>query len=183
MALQTRARGKVWKFGDNVDTDVIVPGKYLAILDPKQLAKIAFEGVNPDFGKSVEAGDIVIGGQNFGCGSSREHAPVAIKAAGVPVVLAESFARIFFRNAINVGLPVLEAKGISKFANHGDDLVVNLLSGTVENVKTGKVLVTNPIPPNQMRILEAGGLVDYVKVRLGTATPKPKVDPDVIELK
>lgn len=182
MALQTRARGKVWKFGDNIDTDVIVPGKYLAILDPKQLAKICFEGVNADFGKNVEAGDIVVGGQNFGCGSSREHAPVAIKAAGVPVVLAESFARIFFRNAINVGLPALEAKGISKFANHGDDLVVNLLNGTVENVKTGKVLVTNPIPANQMRILEAGGLVDYVKVRLGTAKPQTVVDPDVVEL-
>jgi 3-isopropylmalate/(R)-2-methylmalate dehydratase small subunit len=182
MAIQTRFRGKAWKFGDHVDTDVIVPGKYLAILDPKQLAKICFEGVDPDFGKKVEAGDIVIAGENFGCGSSREHAPVAIKAAGVRVVLAESFARIFFRNAINVGLPALEARGISRFANAGDDLVVNFVNGTVENVKTGKVLVTNPIPPNQMRILEAGGLVDYVKVRLGTAKPKPVVDPDVVEL-
>lgn len=182
MALQTRCRGKAWKFGDHVDTDVIIPGKYLAILDPKQLAQVCLEGANPDFAKQVEAGDIVVAGENFGCGSSREHAPVAIKACGVPVVLAESFARIFYRNSINIGLPVLEAKGVSKFANQGDDLVVNFLNGTIENLKTGKVLVTNPVPPNMLRILEAGGLVEYVKRRLGTAKPKPMMDPDVVEL-
>jgi 3-isopropylmalate/(R)-2-methylmalate dehydratase small subunit len=179
--MRTRSRGKVWTFGDNIDTDMMVPGKYLTRLDPKSLAEIIMIGAREDFAPNVEPGDIIVAGDNFGCGSSREHAPLGILGAGVPVVVAESFARIFYRNAINVGLPVIEAPGISKEFQEGDEIVVDITTGTIENLRTGRAMVGTPLPPNMLRIIEAGGLVNMVRRRFGHDVPKME-DPDVVEL-
>ncbi|MDH5815770.1 MAG: 3-isopropylmalate dehydratase small subunit [Candidatus Nezhaarchaeota archaeon] len=159
-------RGRVWKFGDNVDTDVIIPFKYKArTLDPKELAQHVMEGIDPDFPRKVKPGDIIVAGRNFGCGSSREQAPLAIKAAGISAVVAESFARIFFRNAINIGLPVLEVKGISRETCEGDVLEIDLAQGVVKNVTRGLTFKAIPIPDVLMEILRKGGLVNYLKER------------------
>jgi 3-isopropylmalate/(R)-2-methylmalate dehydratase small subunit len=164
--VQTSFRGKAWVFGDSIDTDMITPGKYLAILDPKGLAEHVLEGADPQFAKKVQPGDLLIAGENFGCGSSREHAPVAIKGAGIPVVLAESFARIFYRNAINIGLPVLEVPGVRKATQEGDALEVDLTKGQVRNTRTGQVLQGAALSDKAVEILEAGGLVNIVRRKL-----------------
>jgi 3-isopropylmalate dehydratase small subunit len=164
--VQTRFAGKAWVFGDSIDTDMITPGKYLAIIEPKGLAEHVLEGADPSFAKKVKPGDVLVAGENFGCGSSREHAPVAIKGAGIPVVLADSFARIFYRNAINIGLPLLEVPGIGTATQEGDTLDVDLASGTVTNQRSGQRLQGVPLSAKAMEILEAGGLVNIVRRKL-----------------
>ena len=146
--------GKIWRYGDNIDTDVIIPARYLNTFDPKELASHCMVDIDPTFAKEVKAGDIMVGGRNFGCGSSREHAPVAIKASGIPVIIAESFARIFYRNGINVGLPLLEI---------GDILKVDLSKGPIEDVTTGDTFQAPPLPGFIEEIAKAGGLINYVK--------------------
>lgn len=155
--------GKVWRYGDNIDTDVIIPARYLNTFDPKELASHCMADIDPVFAKEVKAGDIMVGGENFGCGSSREHAPVAIKASGVPVVIAASFARIFYRNGINVGLPLLEiGKDVEKI-HAGDTLRVDVSTGKIENLTTGDVFQAPPLPGFIQDIAKAGGLINYVK--------------------
>jgi 3-isopropylmalate/(R)-2-methylmalate dehydratase small subunit len=163
-------RGRAWKFGDNVDTDVIIPFKYKArTIDPQELAQHVMEGIDPDFPKKVRPGDVIVAGRNFGCGSSREQAPLAIKAAGIAAVVAESFARIFFRNAINIGLPVLEIKGIFEKTDNGDVLEIDLQQGIVRNMSKGLAFKATPIPDMLMEILKEGGLVNYIKKRRARA--------------
>lgn len=157
-------KGKAWTFGDNVDTDQIIPAEYLVTMDGKELAKYAFSKVSPEFPKKVRAGDIVVVGRNFGCGSSREHAPRALMGAGVSCVVAESFARIFFRNSINIGLPLVEAKLDAK---DGDFVTVDLENGVVRNESTGREAEFASYPPFVMMLIEKGGLVPYTKERLG----------------
>jgi len=155
--------GKAWVFGDNVDTDQIIPAEYLVTMDNSELASHAFENAMPDFARKVRAGDIVVAGRNFGCGSSREHAPRALLGAGVSCVVAESFARIFFRNAINLGLPVIEAK---LAASRGDTVRVDLEKGVVENSTTGKKVDFAGYPPFIMMLIDKGGLIPYTKEML-----------------
>ena len=162
-----KLEGKVWKYGDNIDTDVIIPARYLVTTDPKVLAAHCMEDLDESFAKSVQPGDIMVGGANFGCGSSREHAPISIKGAGVSCIIAESFARIFFRNAINIGLPILESVEAARDAQAGDSLSVNLTAGTITNARTGKTYQANPFPPFVLQIIEAGGLVPYTRHTLG----------------
>ncbi|RLF13128.1 MAG: 3-isopropylmalate dehydratase [Thermoprotei archaeon] len=162
--MKCRIRGRVWKFGDDIDTDVIIPYKYKArTLDPKELAQHVMEGIDPDFSKKVKPGDVIVAGKNFGCGSSREQAPIAIKAAGISAVIAESFARIFFRNSINIGLPVLEVKGVSKLVDEGDEVEIDLAEGVIVDLTKGLTLKATPLPPKIREILEVGGLVNYLK--------------------
>jgi len=158
-----KKEGKVWKFGDNVDTDQIIPAVYLVTGDPKELAEHAFENVRPDFAKEVSKGDIIVGGNNFGSGSSREHAPRALIGAGVSVVIAKSFARIFFRNSIDIGLPLIEAD--VKCAE-GDTLGVDFEEGTITNKKTGEVTNFKKMPQFLIDLMKAGGLVEYTKKQL-----------------
>ena len=155
--------GKVWRYGDNIDTDVIIPARYLNTFDPKELAAHCMVDIDETFVGNVKEGDIMVGGQNFGCGSSREHAPIAIKASGVPVVIAASFARIFYRNAINVGLPVLEIGDDVEKIKAGDILDVNLDTGTIVNKTTGDTFQAPPLPGFIQDIAKAGGLINYVK--------------------
>ncbi|MGQ9469915.1 MAG: 3-isopropylmalate dehydratase small subunit [Nitrososphaerales archaeon] len=157
-------KGRAWKFSDNIDTDVIIPYNYKArSIDSKELAEHCMEGIDPDFSKKVKKGDFIVAGRNFGCGSSREQAPVAIKASGISAVIAESFARIFFRNAINIGLPAIVCKGISKETKEGDLIEVDLGEGIVKNLSTGKVMKANKQPEFLERMLKAGGLIEYYK--------------------
>jgi 3-isopropylmalate/(R)-2-methylmalate dehydratase small subunit len=158
--------GTAIKFGDNVDTDVILPGKYLVLIDPYELAKHAMEGLDPAFPEKAKNGVIVVGGKNFGCGSSREQAPLALKYSGVKCVLAESFARIFFRNAINIGLPVIEHKGISTAINNGDEVAVDFEAGTIQNLTQGKSFQAVKLPPFIIEILTDGGLIENLRRRL-----------------
>ncbi len=155
--------GKVWRYGDNIDTDVIIPARYLNTFDPKELAKHCMVDIDPTFAETVKAGDIMVGGKNFGCGSSREHAPVAIKASGVPVVIAASFARIFYRNGINVGLPLLEIGSDVEKIHAGDELKIDISSGKIENLTTGDTFQAPPLPGFIQDIAKAGGLINYVK--------------------
>jgi len=157
-------RGKAWVFGDNVDTDQIIPAKYLVTMDDDELAKHAFENALPQFARGVKKGDIIVAGRNFGCGSSREHAPRALMGAGVSCMIAESYARIFFRNAINIGLPVIEARLIS---NSGDTITVNLKEGTACNETVGEKVDFEGYPPFVMMLIEKGGLIPYTKEMLG----------------
>ena len=138
--------GKVWRYGDNIDTDVIIPARYLNTFDPKELSKHCMVDIDPTFAENVKAGDIMVGGKNFGCGSSREHAPVAIKASGVPVVIASSFARIFYRNGINVGLPLLEIGDDVEKIHAGDILRIDISTGKIENLTTGDTFQAPPLP-------------------------------------
>ncbi|MDI6640416.1 MAG: 3-isopropylmalate dehydratase small subunit [Methanocellales archaeon] len=158
--------GNVWKFGDDVNTDAIIPGRYLTINDPKELAKHVFEGVLPEFAQQVQPGDIIVAGRNFGCGSSREHAPLALKGAGISCIIAKSFARIFFRNAINVGLPVLECDKID-LIEEGDMLEVDLAKGMINNKTKGERYQAMPLPEFVRNIIEHGGLIEYTKTMLG----------------
>ena len=155
--------GKVWRYGDNIDTDVIIPARYLNTFDPKELAKHCMVDIDKDFAQKVRPGDIMVGGKNFGCGSSREHAPVAIKACGVPVIIAASFARIFYRNGINVGLPLMEIGDNVERIHAGDKLSVDLSSGKIRDLTTGETFQAPPLPGFIQNIARAGGLINYVK--------------------
>ncbi|MCI6030789.1 3-isopropylmalate dehydratase small subunit [Dialister succinatiphilus] len=155
--------GKVWRYGDNIDTDVIIPARYLNTFDPKELAKHCMVDIDKDFAQKVRPGDIMVGGKNFGCGSSREHAPVAIKACGVPVIIAASFARIFYRNGINVGLPLMEIGDNVERIHAGDKLSVDLSSGQIRDLTTGETFQAPPLPGFIQDIAKAGGLIQYVK--------------------
>jgi len=156
-------KGKAWKFGNDIDTDLILPGRYLVLRDCKDLAKHVMEGTDPEFSKKVNEGDIMVGGRNFGCGSSREHAPIAIKGAGISAVVAESFARIFYRNSINVGLPLIEIKDISKNVSQGDELEINMEKGILKNLTTSKEFKIKGLPEFMVEILNEGGLIPYLK--------------------
>ncbi|MEA3338372.1 MAG: 3-isopropylmalate dehydratase small subunit [Chloroflexota bacterium] len=158
--------GKVWKYGDNVDTDGIIPARYLNVSTEEELARHCMEDVDPEFAGAVRAGDIIVAGENFGCGSSREHAPLAIKGAGVSCVVARNFARIFYRNGINVGLPILECPQVVEEAKRGDRLTVDLESGAITNERTGSTYQTPPFPDFLMGIIRAGGLVPYTRARI-----------------
>lgn len=155
-------RGRVWKFGDNVDTDVIIPARYLNTTDPEELAKHCMEDADPEFPKKVRKGDILVAGRNFGCGSSREHAPIAIKSAGISCVIAESFARIFYRNAFNTGLLILECPEAVKDAETGDELEVDIDEGRITNLTKGKTYKIKPLPQFMKEILEDGGLIPHI---------------------
>ena len=154
---------KVYKYGDNVDTDVIIPARYLNAPDEKSLASHCMEDIDTDFSSTVEAGDIVVAGANFGCGSSREHAPVAIKAAGISVVIAKSFARIFYRNSINIGLPIMECPEAVDSISAGDTVSVDFTTGLITDETTGKTFQAEPFPPFIQKIIADGGLMKSIK--------------------
>ena len=162
-------RGKAHKYGDNVDTDVIIPARYLVSPDADYLAPHCMEDIDADFQKRVRPGDIIVGGKNFGCGSSREHAPIAIRACGVSCVVAKSFARIFYRNSINLGLPLLECAEAVDATDMGDEVEVDLEAGVVRNVTKGKEFKARPFEPFMMELLQAGGLIEYTRRRLASA--------------
>ncbi len=163
-----QTKGKVWKFGSDVDTDVIIPAQYLNTSDPLELSKHCMEDVDPTFSSRVRPGDIIVAGKNFGCGSSREHAPIAIKAAGVSCIIAGTFARIFYRNAFNIGLPIFESPEAAKGISQGDEIVVELDTGIITNITTGEVYRAAPVPPFMQQIINAGGLIPYVRQKLKT---------------
>jgi 3-isopropylmalate dehydratase small subunit len=154
--------GKAVLFGDNINTDVIIPSKYLTLLDPNELAKHAMESIDPDFPNKAKGGVIIVAGKNFGCGSSREQAPLALKYAGTRCIIAESFARIFFRNAINIGLPILEAPGVSREVNEGDILKIILEEGKIIDETEGRVFSGNRLPNFILEIIRDGGLIEHL---------------------
>jgi len=156
-------KGIVWTFGDNIDTDAIIPARYLSTSDPETLAAHCMEDADPGFVKKIREGDIVVAGENFGCGSSREHAPIAIKAAGISCVVAGSFARIFYRNAFNMGLPIFESRELSKMVSDGQEIEVDSDEGTIKVVNSSvKPLRIQPIPPFMEELIRAGGLMQYI---------------------
>ncbi len=159
-------KGKVFKYGDNVDTDAIIPARYLNLVEPQDLAAHCMEDIDAEFVTKVKPGDIIVANSNFGCGSSREHAPVAIKASGISCVIARSFARIFFRNAINIGLPLLECAEAVDNIKAGDQVEVDLAAGKITNLSSGKTFTSKPYPDFMMQIVNAGGLVEYTKKNL-----------------
>lgn len=161
--------GRAWKYGDNVDTDVIIPARYLTTTDESALAAHALEDLDPSFASSVAAGDVIVAGANFGCGSSREHAPIALKGAGVGAVVATSFARIFFRNAINTGLPIVTCPAAVDAIQEGDLVEVDVASGVVRDLTQGLCFAAEPLPDFVMEIVSAGGLVPWVRARRGAA--------------
>ena len=167
-------RGSVWKLGDNVDTDGIIAARYLDTTDPRELAAHCLEDLLPELAGGVAEGDILVAGSNFGSGSSREHAPVAIKAAGISCVIAESFARIFFRNAFNVGLPLLECPEVSREAAAGERLEIDVAAGSIKNLSSGATYEARPFPPFIRRLVEAGGLVSYARARLAEIEKKKR---------
>ena len=159
-------RGRVWKFGDDISTDLIIPGKYkFKTINLDELAKHAMEGADPSFASKISKGDIIVAGKNFGCGSSREQAPLVLKHAGIAAVIAKSFARIFYRNAVNIGLPVIESKEAFNKISEGDVVEVDLQNGVLKVMKTGEILHFKPIPDFLMIILNDGGLVEHYKKR------------------
>ncbi len=158
--------GKVWKYGDNVDTDAIIPARYLNMSSESELAAHCMEDLDPEFIGKVAPGDIIVAGKNFGCGSSREHAPVAIKGAGVSCVIAETFARIFFRNSINIGLPILECGEAAQDAETGHRLEVDLAAGVIRNVDLGREYQATAYPPFMLDLIAAGGLVEYTRRKI-----------------
>jgi len=155
-------KGKVFKYGANVDTDVIIPARYLNTADPEELAKHCMEDIDASFAGRVRNGDIIVGGSNFGCGSSREHAPIAIKASGISCVIAPSFARIFYRNAINMGLAIMESAEASDKIQDGDQVEVNFETGEIRDLTTGQVFTAKPFPEFIRKIIESDGLVGYI---------------------
>lgn len=161
-----KLKGKVFKYGDNVDTDVIIPARYLNSSTPENLAAHCMEDIDENFADQVSEGDIIVGGKNFGSGSSREHAPLAIKYAGVSCVVAESFARIFYRNSINIGLPILECPEAVKATKAGDKLEVDIDNGEIKNMRTGESYQAAPFPPFMQEIIKDGGLIEHVKKEL-----------------
>lgn len=158
-------KGRAWKFGSNIDTDAIIPARYLTVTDPEKLAQYCMENENPRFGKEVKAGDIIVAESNFGCGSSREHAPIAIKAKGISCVIAKSFSRIFYRNAFNMGLPIIESEEAVDGIEDGHELEVDLVRGEIKNERTGQIFKANPIPPFMQMIIDDGGLMEYIAKR------------------
>lgn len=158
--------GRVWKLGDDVDTDVIVAGRYLHLSDPQELAKHCLEDVRPDFVTGVRPGDIVVGGRNFGCGSSREHAPLALKAAGASCVIAASFARIFYRNALNIGLPIFECPEAAADVKEGASVAVDTSAGKIIDLTTGKSYAASTFPPFIEELITCGGLISYIRRKL-----------------
>ncbi len=158
-----KAKGKVFKYNDNVDTDVIIPARHLNTSDPKELATHCMEDIDKEFVKRVQPGDIIVANKNFGCGSSREHAPIAIKASGISCVIASSFARIFYRNSINIGLPILECEEAVKGIDSGDEVEVDFDTGTISNLTKGKTFKAEPFPDFMQKIIKAEGLMNYIK--------------------
>ena len=159
------ARGRVFKYGDNIDTDVIIPARYLATAEPSELAKHCMEDIDADFIKEVKEGDIIVANRNFGCGSSREHAPIAIKAAGVSCVIAETFARIFYRNAIDIGLPIIECVEAARAISAGDTVSIDFDSGMITDETTGEKFKGQAFPPFMQGLIDAGGVINYVNSR------------------
>jgi len=157
-----KLKGNVFKYGDHVDTDVIIPAKYLNTADPKELAKHCMEDIDTSYAGKVQDGDIIVAGVNFGCGSSREHAPLAIKGSGISCIIAKTFARIFFRNAINIGLPILECSEAVDGISNGDVVEVDTDTGVIKNVTTGAQFMAAPFPPFLQNIIESGGLVKSI---------------------
>ena len=157
-----QAKGKVFKYGDNVDTDVIIPARYLAIADPRELAEHCMEDIDKDFVKKAQPGDIIVAKKNFGCGSSREHAPIAIKACGISCVIASTYARIFYRNAINIGMPILECPEAAEDIQDGDEVSVDFDTGLISNLTTGKTYQAQPFPPFIQNIIQKGGLLNSI---------------------
>ncbi len=162
-------RGRVWKYGDNVDTDAIIPARYLNFTDAAELAKHCMEDIDTAFARDVRRGDIIVAGSNFGCGSSREHAPIAIKQAGVACVIAVTFARIFYRNAVNIGLPILECRQAAEEIAAGDEVQVDLASGEILDLITGKCYRATPYPEFMLEIVRAGGLINHLRAKLGVS--------------
>ena len=158
-----KASGFVHKYGDNVDTDVIIPARYLNSPDAKELAQHCMEDIDPDFVKNVKQGDIIVANENFGCGSSREHAPISIKASGVSCVIATTFARIFYRNAINVGLPIMECDAAAKDSDKGDEVEIDFDTGKITNVTKGETYQAEPFPEFIQNIINKGGLLNSIK--------------------
>ena len=157
-----KAKGIVFRYGDNVDTDVIIPARHLSISDPKELAAHCMEDIDKDFVKKVKPGDIIVADKNFGCGSSREHAPIAIKAAGISCVIARTFARIFYRNSINIGLPILECEEAADGIRAGDEVEVDFSKGEIKNLTKGETYQAQPFPEFMRKIIAADGLVNYI---------------------
>lgn len=157
------AEGRVFKYKDNVDTDVIIPARYLNTSDPKELSSHAMEDIDKTFRERVKDGDVIVAGANFGCGSSREHAPIALKASGVSCVIAKTFARIFYRNSINIGLPILECPEAAEAINDGDEVSVDFTTGIILDKTQNKTFKAEPFPPFMMNIFKAGGLAGYIK--------------------
>lgn len=162
-----KAKGKVFKYHNNVDTDVIIPARYLNTSDPRELAAHCMEDIDPEFIKKVRKGDIIVAGRNFGCGSSREHAPIAIKAAGISCVIASTFARIFYRNAINTGLPILECEQAVNGIESGDEVEVDFDTGVIRNLTRGTTFKAQAFPEFMKKIMAANGLVNYIKDKKG----------------
>lgn len=160
-----KLKGKVWKFGDDINTDDIIPAIYLNTTDPDEMATHCMEGIDPGFAKKISPGDIIVADKNFGCGSSREHAPIAIKAAGISCVIAKSFARIFYRNSINIGLPILECAEAAKKILEGHEIEVDLATGIITNLTTNETYKARPFPEFMQKIISAGGLINYVMER------------------
>ncbi len=158
-----KARGSVFKYGDNVDTDVIIPARYLNTSDPQELAKYCMEDIDAEFVKKVQPGDIMVANKNFGCGSSREHAPIAIKASGISCVIANTFARIFYRNAINIGLPILECEEAAQKIEAGDQVEVDFDTGVITNITKDETYQGEAFPPFMQEIIAADGLINYIK--------------------
>ena len=161
------ANGKVFKYPDNVDTDVIIPARYLNSQDAKELAEHCMEDIDPEFVHNVHEGDIIVGGWNFGCGSSREHAPLVIKTCGVSCVIAKSFARIFYRNSINIGMPILECEAASDAIENGDEVSIDFDTGVITNVTKGETYQAEPFPPFIQDIIRAGGLMNSIRAKEG----------------
>lgn len=160
-------RGKVWKFGNNIDTDVIIPAKYLSTSEPEELAMHVMEGIDSNFPKKIKRGDIIVAGKNFGCGSSREHAPIAIKASGIQAVIAKSFARIFYRNAFNIGLPIFESSEAYEKVKEDDEVEIDVDKGIIRNLRGKEEYKTNFIPPFMQELIEAGGLIELTRKKMG----------------
>jgi len=160
------AKGRIWKFGNDINTDEIIPARYLNTSDPDELAKHCMEDADPEFPNKVQKGDIIVAGSNFGCGSSREHAPIALKAAGVACVIAASFARIFYRNSFNMGLPILECTDIFENVEEGDVIDVSLDSGVIKLERDGKILQAEPVPEFMQALIKEGGLMNYVAKKI-----------------
>lgn len=161
--IMQKVHGKAIKYGDNIDTDVIIPARYLNTSEPKELAQHCMEDIDKEFAKKVVAGDIMVGGKNFGCGSSREHAPIAIKASGISCVIAGTFARIFYRNAINIGLPIIECEEASKGIDDGDEITINFADGEIINTSKNKSYKAMPFPEFIQGIMTADGLINHIK--------------------
>lgn len=162
-------KGRVWKFGDNIDTDAIIPARYLNTSDPEELARHVMEDADKEFPSKVKAGDIIVAGANFGCGSSREHAPIAIKAAGIQAVIAKSFARIFYRNAFNIGFPIFESDEATDKIKQGDEIEIDADGGVIKNLNRKEEYTAKPIPPFMQELISAGGLIEWTKKKIKTS--------------